>query len=255
MKPGLRSRELVETPPGAAPQGAGDVRLGYRGSVRPFPIPFPGMLRVASSDGNGVGVALGAIHARRAGAVLRMREPNAIDFWRGLALITIFVNHMPGNLFEPFMYSRYTISDATELFVFLAGWSLALATKRGGVADPPGAVIMRVATRTVEVYRAQLVITAIAFAMIAAAALYFDNPLLLEWHGAGAFFGAPIPSIIGWVALTYQLGYFNILPLYVVLLMLAPIFILIARASRWAALAASFALYMACLVYEIAMPS
>ncbi|MFL4974956.1 MAG: OpgC family protein [Microvirga sp.] len=184
-----------------------------------------------------------------------MREPNAIDFWRGLALITIFVNHMPGNLFEPFMYSRYTISDATELFVFLAGWSLALATKRGGVADPPGAVIMRVATRTVEVYRAQLVITAIAFAMIAAAALYFDNPLLLEWHGAGAFFGAPIPSIIGWVALTYQLGYFNILPLYVVLLMLAPIFILIARASRWAALAASFALYMACLVYEIAMPS
>jgi hypothetical protein len=121
-----------------------------------------------------------------------MREPNAIDFWRGLALITIFVNHMPGNLFEPFMYSRYTVSDATELFVFLAGWSLALATKRGGVADPPGAVIMRVATRTVEVYRAQLVITAIAFAMIAAAALYFDNPLLLEWHGAGAFFGAPI---------------------------------------------------------------
>jgi hypothetical protein len=184
-----------------------------------------------------------------------MREPNAIDFWRGLALITIFVNHMPGNLFEPFMYSRYTISDATELFVFLAGWSLALATKGREGPDPPSHVVMRLATRVVEVYRAQLVITALAFAMIAAAALYSDNPLLLEWHGAGAFFGAPIPSIIGWVALTYQLGYFNILPLYVVLLILAPIFILIARVSRWAALAASFALYAACLVFEISLPT
>jgi hypothetical protein len=184
-----------------------------------------------------------------------MREPNAIDFWRGLALITIFVNHMPGNLFEPFMYSRYTISDATELFVFLAGWSLALATKGREGPDPPSHVVMRLATRVVEVYRAQLVITALAFAMIAAAALYSDNPLLLEWHGAGAFFGAPIPSIIGWVALTYQLGYFNILPLYVVLLILAPIFILIARVSRGAALAASFALYAACLVFEISLPT
>jgi hypothetical protein len=184
-----------------------------------------------------------------------MREPNAIDFWRGLALITIFVNHMPGNLFEPFMYSRYTVSDATELFVFLAGWSLALATSGRRGPDSAGQVVMRLATRVVEVYRAQLVITAIAFAMTAAAALYFDNPLLLEWHGAGAFFGAPIPSIIGWVALTYQLGYFNILPLYVVLLTLAPVFILIARVSRWAALAASFALYAACLTFEITLPT
>jgi hypothetical protein len=180
-----------------------------------------------------------------------MREPNAIDFWRGLALVTIFVNHMPGNVFEPFMYSRYTVSDATELFVFLAGWSLALATKE----DPPSHVVLRLASRVVEVYRAQLVITALAFAMIAAAALWFDNPLLLEWHGAGAFFNAPIQSIIGWVALTYQLGYFNILPLYVVLLMLVPVFILIARISRWAALAASFALYAACLTFEITLPS
>jgi hypothetical protein len=115
--------------------------------------------------------------------------------------------------------------------------------------------VMRLATRVVEVYRAQLVVTALAFAMIAAAALYFDNPLLLEWHGAGAFFGAPIPSIIGWVALTYQLGYFNILPLYVVLLAIAPILILLARVSRRGALAASFALYAACLIFEITLPT
>jgi hypothetical protein len=24
------------------------------------------------------------------------REPNAVDFWRGFALITIFIDHIPG---------------------------------------------------------------------------------------------------------------------------------------------------------------
>jgi hypothetical protein len=184
-----------------------------------------------------------------------MREPNAIDFWRGFALVTIFVNHVPGNVFERFMFSRYSVSDAAELFVFLAGWALSLATKGRQGPDPPSHVVMRLATRTVEVYRAQLVITALALAIIAAAALWDDNPLLLEWHGAGAFYGDTVSTMIGWVALTYQLGYFNILPLYVVLLALAPIFILLARLSRFLALAASFALYAICLVYEINLPN
>ena len=26
------------------------------------------------------------------------RQANAVDFWRGIALITIFINHIPGNL-------------------------------------------------------------------------------------------------------------------------------------------------------------
>ncbi|MGT2479265.1 OpgC domain-containing protein [Methylobacterium oryzae CBMB20] len=62
-----------------------------------------------------------------------MRDPNAIDFWRGFALITIFINHIPGNTFERYTFSQYGISDAAELFVFLAGWSIGIAT-RGATA-------------------------------------------------------------------------------------------------------------------------
>ncbi len=184
-----------------------------------------------------------------------MREPNAIDFWRGFALVTIFINHIPGNTFERYTYSQFSISDAAELFVFLAGWSIALATRGRSGAEPAGRVVLRLASRTVEVYRAQLVITAIAIAMIAAAALVLDNPLILEWHNAGPVFADPIQTTIGWVLLTHQLGYFNILPLYVGLLALAPVFVLIARKSRAAALAASFLLWAACLVFEINLPS
>ncbi|GJD47936.1 hypothetical protein OPKNFCMD_0649 [Methylobacterium crusticola] len=185
-----------------------------------------------------------------------MRDPNAIDFWRGVALITIFINHIPGNVFQNYTYSQYGISDAAELFVFLAGWSIGIATRgRDGTPEPAGRTVLRLLSRMVEVYRAQLVITAIALAMLAGAALSLDNPLLVEWHNAGPIFGDPIQATVGWVTLLHQLGFFNILPLYVVLLGLAPVFVLIARVHLGLALAASLTLYAVCLVAEINIPT
>jgi hypothetical protein len=32
------------------------------------------------------------------------RQPNAVDFWRGFALITIFIDHIPG-----LVYAKYTL--------------------------------------------------------------------------------------------------------------------------------------------------
>jgi hypothetical protein len=185
-----------------------------------------------------------------------MREANAIDFWRGFALVTIFINHIPGNVLQNFTYSQYGISDAAELFVFLAGWSIGIATRgRDGRPEPWLRTVLRLLSRMVEVYRAQLVITAMALAMIAGTALLLDNPLILEWHNAGPVFGDPIQTTLGWVLLLHQLGYFNILPLYVVILGLAPVFVLLARVRRRLALAVSVALYAACLVFELNLPS
>ncbi|WP_375462430.1 OpgC family protein [uncultured Methylobacterium sp.] len=185
-----------------------------------------------------------------------MRDPNAIDFWRGLALVTIFINHVPGNTFERYTYSQYGISDAAELFVFLAGWSIGIATRgRDGVAEPRPRTILRLLSRTIEVYRAQLTVMALALAMIAGTALVLDNPLILEWHNAGGFFADPIQTIVGMVLLTHQLGFFNILPLYVVLLGIAPAFVLVARESRVLALLLSSGLYVLSLVEEWNLPS
>ena len=185
-----------------------------------------------------------------------MREPNAIDFWRGLALVTIFINHIPGNTFERYTYSQSGISDAAELFVFLAGWSIGIATRgRDGNAEPRLKTVLRLLSRTIEVYRAQLTVMLMALAMIAGTALILDNPLILEWHNAGTFFADPIQTVVGVVLLSHQLGFFNILPLYVVLLGIAPVFVLLARVSRVAALTLSTALYLASLVEEWNLPS
>ncbi len=184
-----------------------------------------------------------------------MREPNAIDFWRGVALVTIFVNHIPGAVYQRVTFSGYSISDAAELFVFLAGWAIALATGRRGDPDSPRRVVLRLASRTLEIYRAQILVTAIALAMIAGAAILLDNPLIIEWHNAGPVFVDPVPTTLGWVLMTHQLGYFNILPLYVGILALSPAFVLLARLSRGAALLLSVNLYLAAMIYEINVPS
>ena len=75
-----------------------------------------------------------------------------------------------------------------------------------------------------------------------------DNPLLLEWHNAAAVFHDPVPTHIGLALLTHQLGYFDILPLYVVLMLMAPVFALIDRYAPQLVLPVSLALYLVALV-------
>jgi hypothetical protein len=53
-----------------------------------------------------------------------VRQANPIDFWRGLALVMIFINHIPGIYYSRFTHTSYSIPDSADLFVFLAGWAL-----------------------------------------------------------------------------------------------------------------------------------
>jgi hypothetical protein len=185
-----------------------------------------------------------------------MRPPNAIDFWRGVALVMIFINHIPGMDYSILTLRNYAISDAAELFVFLAGCSLALVANGKAASKPVGQLVGRLVMRAFEIWQAQIVTISVAVAMLAAGAIALGDPLLLEWHNAGPAFVDTVRASIGMVLLTYQIGYFNILPLYVVLLLLAIVFILIARWSSlvWA-LAASTALYVLTLAFEIELPS
>ncbi|WP_291173137.1 OpgC domain-containing protein [Hyphomicrobium sp.] len=170
----------------------------------------------------------------------------------------IFVNHIPGLDYSLVTLRNYAISDAAELFVFLAGCSLAFLTNGsngGSEPKPVGRVIMRLLLRAFEIWRAQIVTISIAIAMLGAGAIAFNDPLLLEWHGAGPAFTDTVRSSIGLALLTYQIGYFNILPLYVVLLLLAIVFVVLSRWSLLLALVASVALYVATLAFQLKLPS
>ncbi|MBX9925018.1 MAG: OpgC domain-containing protein, partial [Hyphomicrobiaceae bacterium] len=98
------------------------------------------------------------------------REANAVDFWRGFALLTIFVNHIPGIYFERFTYRNVSISDSAELFVFLAGWGLALMVARYEARGSRLEAIKALGDRTLRIYAVHLMLITLSIAMLAAAA-------------------------------------------------------------------------------------
>jgi hypothetical protein len=91
--------------------------------------------------------------------------------------------------------------------------------------------------------------------MLAGVAILRDNPLLLEWHNAASVFQDPVPTHVGLALITHQLGYFDILPLYVVLMLMAPAIAMIDRyAPNWL-LPISVICYGLVLAFRIIPPS
>ena len=183
------------------------------------------------------------------------RAPNAVDFWRGFALITIFIDHVPGLVYANYTLANFSIADAADLFVFLAGWSLRLMAEGRGERRPIRDVMLRLFGRALEIYAAQVLITMLAIGMLALSATELDNPLLLQWHNADAVFSDPVPTHIGLVMLTHQLGYFDILPLYVVLMLMAPFFALLDRAAPSLLLPVSLGIYVCVLAFRLTLPT
>ena len=183
------------------------------------------------------------------------RQANAVDFWRGFALVSIFINHIPGIAYERLTHRNFSISDSAELFVFLAGWSLGLLVASGGKPIGTARLVLRLGGRAVQIYAAQILISSIALALLASTAYMLENPLILEWNNAAAVFQDPALTHIGLVLLTHQLGYFDILPLYVVLMLAAPAFALIDRFARPLLVPLSLALYFASLIVPFTAPT
>jgi hypothetical protein len=181
------------------------------------------------------------------------RQANAVDFWRGLALVFIFINHIPNIYYARFTHANFSVSDSADLFVFLAGWALRYLVS--GRTLSAWYLVLRLGGRALTLYAAQIMITMIAVAMLAGVALWKDNPLLLEWHNAAALFHDPVPTHVGLALLTHQLGYFDILPLYVVLMMMAPGFALIDRYAPNLLLPVSLAIYCIALGFHIPVPT
>jgi hypothetical protein len=183
------------------------------------------------------------------------RAANAVDFWRGFALITIFINHIPGVYYERLTHRNFSLSDSAELFVFLAGWSLRHVVGKPEDPTPTHQLIFRLGGRALTLYAAHMMIVMLAIALLAAASRILQNPLLLEWHNAAAVFNDPVETHIGLVLLSHQLGYFDILPLYVVLMLLAPLIALVHRLAPSWLVPISLAIYLTALVVPLTVPT
>jgi hypothetical protein len=183
------------------------------------------------------------------------RRVDSIDFWRGIVLIAILCDHIPGNLIEKATPRNFALSDSAEAFVFLSGVSVALAHYgRAQRADWRG-LLGRCFGRAFHVYGVHVGLTCVAVAIAAIGYYVSGAPGLIESDGRSFIFHQPLQAGLGVLLLTQQLGYFNILPLYVVLLLWAPVVLAMVRVSPWLALGASLAIYAVARIGGLALPS
>ncbi len=179
----------------------------------------------------------------------------SIDFWRGAVLVAILVDHIPGNGLEHVTPRNFGFSDSAEAFVFLSGLSVGAAYLPRAAKQGFAPVGKACGNRALLLYLTHIGLTLAAILLFGAVATYFGASEVLQAHGRDLPFRDP-PAALGSILLmTHQLGYFNILPLYIVVMALAPAVLMLTVASPALALAASTALYVATRGFGFSLPT
>jgi hypothetical protein len=179
---------------------------------------------------------------------------DGIDFWRGVVLCMILIDHMPGNAFEKLTVRNFGFSDAAEAFVFLSGLSIALAYGRR-FSGERGKTLRSLGRRVLKLYGAHIGLSLAALAIFFVGAAWEAKPDLLNVHGRDLFVDNPLPGFLGLASLGHQLGYFNILPLYIILIAWTPVVFWLAETNGWLMLGCSASIYALSRLFDWNFPS
>ena len=178
-----------------------------------------------------------------------------LDLFRGLALWLIFLDHIPSNVVAWGTIRNYGFSDATEIFVFVSGYTAAFVygkemRERGFMIA--GAHILR---RVWQIYVAHVFLFAIYLAEIFYVATSFENPLYAEEMNILDFLKQPEVTIVQALLLKFKPANMDILPLYIVLLLLFPPILRLLQFRASLALGASVLLYVLTWHFNWNLPS
>jgi hypothetical protein len=178
-----------------------------------------------------------------------------LDLFRGIALWLIFLDHIPSNAVNWITIRNYGFSDATEIFVFISGYTAAFVYGRAMLQHGFIVASARVLKRAWQIYVAHVFLFAIYLAEIAYVAHSFDNPLYSEEMGVLDFLKNPDITIMQALLLKFKPVNMDVLPLYIVLLVgFAPVLWLLLRAPS-VALIASATLYTLMWLFEWNIPA
>ncbi len=177
-------------------------------------------------------------------AILRAKRDPRIDVLRGLALLMIFVDHMPGNKLGFLTLHVFGFADAAELFVLFAGFASMLAYGRVMLRQGIMAGTRRVARRCLRIYATHVFLFLTTFVAVRA----WTKTFHLAPLGMAPLLDAGWWGVLKGLILHALPGYLDILPLYIVLLALFPILFLLMRWNPWAAMAVSASVWVATLL-------
>jgi hypothetical protein len=178
-----------------------------------------------------------------------------LDLFRGLALWLIFLDHIPENIVNWFTLRNYGFSDATEVFIFISGYTAAFVY--GRAMRERGFIVSsaRILRRAWQIYVAHIFLFTMFMAEIAYVTSTFSNPLYAEEMNILGFLKEPGIAIFQAMLLKFRPVNMDVLPLYIVLLLLFPPVLRLLLWQPAYALIGAAAVYVLALHYEINLPA
>jgi hypothetical protein len=166
-----------------------------------------------------------------------------LDFFRGLALLFIFIDHIPNNVLSNVTLHSVAFCDAAEVFVFISGYAAALAY--GRLLDRGLSVATaRIYHRVWQLYVAHIFVFAVFAALVSHSIVLVDDPSYTQSFRISSFLDNPPAAVAQVLLLRFQPQFLDILPLYIVLLGAFPLILAAIARNPWWALLPSAALYI-----------
>src|SRR5260221_7135434 len=166
-----------------------------------------------------------------------------LDLFRGMALWLIFIDHLPPNLLTWLTIRNYGFSDATEIFIFISGYTAAFVYGRAMLESGFVVATARILRRVWQIYVAHVFLFTIFLAEISYVATRFENPLYSEEMGIMDFLKQPDVTIVQALLLRFRPVNMDVLPLYIVLMLFLPVILWLMKWRPDISLALSVVLY------------
>jgi hypothetical protein len=178
-----------------------------------------------------------------------------LDFFRGLALIFIFIDHIPENILGYFTIQAVQFFDAAEVFIFISGFTAALVYGRTLASQGPLYATARILSRAGQLYVAHIFLFVMFIAEVSYTVATFNNPMYNDEMGVGDFLQEPHVAIVKALLLEFQPTFLAILPLYIIFLAAFPLILLGLRLQSLIVLIPSFVLYVIVQATNLTVPA
>jgi hypothetical protein len=178
-----------------------------------------------------------------------------LDFFRGLALIFIFVDHIPENILSYFTIQAVEFFDAAEVFIFISGYTAALVYGQTLVSQGTLYATARVLGRAWQLYVAHIFLFVMFIAEVSYTVTTFNNPMYNDEMRVADFLYEPHVAIVKALFLEFQPTFLDILPLYILLLVAFPAVLLGLRSRPLIVLVPSFMLYLIVQATNLSVPA
>lgn len=178
-----------------------------------------------------------------------------VDFFRGLALVFIFWDHIPGSVFGDVTVRNFGLSDAAEIFVFLAGYSAGAAYVALAARDGALRACARALGRAWTLYVAHIfVLVLLSAAVLFANSRVETRDFIGEMHLGHLLHNTEL-ALFQALTLQFRPHLMDPLPLYIVLLALFAAILPLFRRFRIEIVAVSASLYLAVQAFGWNLPT